>query len=106
MKLKDFEHLKSTYPWIGILAIYFGQRVFFLRKNAEYSLKVLSVTGLTDAKTTGEAHCGATVFEDLHMSSARLLFLTQIKYFLLATFYLFLLRTFFFKACHLHKIFY
>ena len=44
-KLGDFEHLKSTHPPIGILAIYFGLRVF-LWENAERSLKVLSVTGM------------------------------------------------------------
>ena len=44
MKLGDFEHLKSTHPPIGILAIYFGLRVF-LWENAESSSKVLSVTG-------------------------------------------------------------
>ena len=45
MKLGDFEHLKSTHPPIGILAIYFGLRVF-LWENAERSSKVLSVTGM------------------------------------------------------------
>ena len=44
MKLGDFEHLKSTHPPTGILAIYFGLRVF-LWENAECSSKVLSVTG-------------------------------------------------------------
>ena len=45
MKLGDFEHLKYTHPPIGILAIYFGLRVF-LWESAECSSKVLSVTGM------------------------------------------------------------
>ena len=49
MKLGDFEHLKSTYPPIGILAIYFGLHVF-LWENAECSSKVLSVTEIRALK--------------------------------------------------------